>query len=142
MVQGVMRLPDWRARYAAEMDRQRRAGFGWGGQDCLLGLVAGATLALCGDDLWGRWRGRYTTAAGALRVMRNDGFACLADGVASVLPEIHPIRARIGDVAAIATEDGFGQTLGLFDASGLIVMSPAGHGRVPRAQAVRAFRVG
>ena len=79
---------------------------------------------------------------GALGVLRNDGFADLGDLVASVLPEIHISRGRIGDVAAIPADDGFGFTLGVVNGERIFVLRPDGFGTVDLLAAGRAFRIG
>lgn len=141
MVLDLRRLPDWRARFAAEMDRQRRQAFAWGRHDCAIGLACGAVQAITGTDLRQGWGG-YRTAAGALRALRKRGFAGLSDAVADVLPEVHPVFARVGDVGVIPGEGEIGEALCVVDASGLIVLTEQGHGRRPREDMTKAFRVG
>ena len=141
MPEPTKRLPNWRSRLSAEMDRQRREPFAWGSHDCALGLASAAIEAVTGEDLRARWGG-YSTAAGALKVLRRAGYDSLADAVAATLPEIHPSRASIGDIGLIEAEGEIGAALCVFDASGVVVMTEAGHGRVARSKAVRAFRVG
>lgn len=136
------RLDDWRARLAAEMDRQRRDPFAWGTQDCAVGLACGVVLAITGVDLGAPYRGRYTTSAGALRLMRESGADDLAGFAALHLPEIHPAFARVGDLGVIEADGPFGQAFAMIDASGVIVMTDEGHGRRPRGDVIRAFRVG
>lgn len=138
----LTRLPDWRARFADEMDRQRRDPFAWGRADCALGLAAGAVKALTGTDLSTGWRGSYRTAAGARRALHKRGFTTLADAVAAILPEIHPDAADIGDIGLIESDGPMGQALCIVDASGLIVITERGHGRRPRDDLRRAFKVG
>lgn len=142
MVQGLTRLPDWRARFAAEMDRQRGASFAWGRSDCVLGLAGGAVMALTGADLTLDWRGRYRSERGALRVLQAAGFANLGDALASHLPEIHPDDAYIGDLALVGAEGPLKAALGVFDTAGLIVMTHAGHGWLEPERAYRAFKIG
>ena len=138
----LKRLPDWRARFAAEMDRQRRDPHAWGHHDCALGLAAGAVVAITGLDLAAPWRGRYATPLGAARVLRCGGFATLGDMVASVLPEVPPAFANIGDIGVLSADGPVAEALCVVDASGLIVMTEDGHGRRPREDMHRAFRVG
>lgn len=142
MVQRLIRLPDWRARFAAAMDHQRLTAFTWGQQDCVLGLAAGAVLALTGTDLTAGWRGRYRSERGARRVLQNAGFASLSDAIVAHLPEVHPDMADIGDLAVVAAEGPLGMAVAIFDTSGLIVMTEQGHGRLPRECARRAFKIG
>lgn len=141
MVQEMIRLPDWRARFAAEMDRQRRAAFEWGTHDCSTGLALAAVEAITGQDLRGTW-GEYSTAAGAYKAIRKAGFDNLGDLVASIFPEIHPDMARIGDLGLIETDGEIGAGLCVFDISGVIVLTDKGQGRAPREKAIRAFKVG
>ncbi|MDQ7775251.1 MAG: hypothetical protein Q4615_04710 [Paracoccus aminovorans] len=143
MTQTLTRLPDWRARFAAEMDRQRRDPFAWGTQDCALGLAAGAVEAITGADLRVGWRSKYKTPAGALKAIKAKGFDSLPDLIASLLPEVPPAFADVGDIGVIEESDGaLGHALCVVDASGLIVLTDAGHGRRPRADMIRAFKVG
>lgn len=52
----------------------------FGVNDC--GLTAAEVLAAAGrGDAYARWRGRYKTMRGFLRVVRNDGLRTLADAV-------------------------------------------------------------
>ncbi|AZV00293.1 DUF6950 family protein [Paracoccus kondratievae] len=142
MTPSLTRLPDWRARFAAEMDRQRRDPFAWGSQDCALGLAAGAVEAITGQDVAARWRGRYRSPSGARRALHKAGFTSLADLVASLLPEIAPAFANVGDIGLIEADGPLRQALCVVDASGLIVLTEAGHGRRPRHDMIRAFKVG
>lgn len=142
MTQPLTRLPDWRARFAAEMDRQRRDPFAWGAQDCALGLAAGAVQAITGQDVAAPWRGRYISPAGARRALHKAGFTALSDLVASLLPEIPPAFADVGDIGVIEADGPLKQALCVVDASGLIVLTEAGHGRRSREDMIRAFKVG
>lgn len=139
----LIRAPGWRGRFDQECDRIRRVPFAWGAHDCGVGLAGNLALSLTGVDVAARWRGRYATRAGALRVLRNDGFATVADAVASVLPEYdHPSRARIGDVGAIETGDAFGCALCVVDYERVFVLTEHGFGTLDRSKMTRAFRVG
>ncbi|SEI10161.1 DUF6950 family protein [Paracoccus alkenifer] len=142
MVQRLTRLPNWRARFAAEMDRQRREAFAWGRHDCALGLVTGAIEAITGVDLARGYRGKYRGQAAALRILRDAGCETPGDFAATILPEIPPAMARIGDVGVMSADGPLAQAFCVVDASSLIVMTDLGHGRRPRADMIRAFRVG
>lgn len=141
-MQTLHRLDDWRARLAAEMDRQRRDPFRWGQHDCAIGFAAGIVEALTGADLARGYRGKYRSQAGALRLLREAGAADLGDFAAQLLPEVHPAFARVGDIGVIAAPGVIGQAFCMLDASGIVVMTEAGHGRRPREDVIRAFRVG
>lgn len=134
---------EWRARFAAEMDRQRQIPFSWGAHDCFLGLVTEAVRAITGADIGRGFRGRYKSARKAAAVLQEDGFASLGDLMASLLPELeHPSRAGVGDVGIVAHEGDVGEALCIVDASCLIVMTELGHGIRPREDMIRAFKVG
>lgn len=139
---GLSRLPDWRARFAAEMNRQRLEPFSWGTQDCALGLACGAVQAITGEDLAVGFRSKYRGPVAAKRVLREAGFETLGDLVASMLPEIPPAFAETGDLGLIESDGPFGEALSVVDVSGLIVMDENGHGMVPRSRMIRAFKVG
>ncbi|MDN3712185.1 hypothetical protein QWZ10_10980 [Paracoccus cavernae] len=62
--------------------------------------------------------------------------------MASLLPEVHPDYADIGDIGVIAADGPLKEALCVIDASGLIVMTESGHGRRPREDLMRAFKVG
>ncbi|RNF35385.1 DUF6950 family protein [Paracoccus methylarcula] len=138
----LTRRDDWRGRFAAEMDRQRRVGFAWGKQDCALGLVCGAVQAITGADLARGYRGKYRSPRAALKLLGDSGADNLGDFAALHLPEIHPSQARVGDLGILAAEGPIGEAFCIVDASGVIVMTEQGHGRLPRADMTRAFKVG
>lgn len=138
MVQGLTRLPDWRARLHAEIEAHRHERFAWGARDCALGLAAGAVEAITGADL--RPAVSYDSAAGALLALREAGHASLGDAVAARLPEIHPAMARDGDLALI--DEGEIGALAVFSGGTLVVLTLDGLGVRERAAAKRAYRVG
>ena len=142
MVAGLRRRDDWRARLAAEMDRQRREPFVWGKHDCAIGFVAGIVEAITGADLARGYRGRYRGAAGAAKLLKSEGVETLGDLAARHLPECHPAFARIGDIGVIAADGPGDEAFCMVDASHLVVMTEQGHGHRPRADMIRAFRVG
>lgn len=138
----MKRLYDWRARLAAEMDRQRRDPFAWGKHDCAIGFGAGIVEAITGADLARGYRGKYASPKGAERILRSSGSETLADFVGSLLPEIEPAFARIGDLGVVDADGPGGQGICMFDYDHLVVMTEQGHGHRPRRDAVRAFKVG
>lgn len=76
-------------------------------------------------------------------VVARAGFADLADLVASILPEIHPSEAKVGDIAAIPTGTALGHGLGVVNGGGtILVLREEGIGVVGLLSADRAFRVG
>lgn len=138
----MKRYPDWPKRLHDFVDGVKRRPFDWREHECAVAWAGGCVAALTGADVAERWRGRFTSMRGALRVMRNDGFADLGDMAASALPEIHIARARLGDVAFVPQDDGFGGTLGIVNGETILVLREDGMGLVSLFDATRAFQVG
>lgn len=139
----VTRIPGWRARLAVVLDELRRKPFAWGDNDCGYALAGRAVEAITGVDVALPYREAYTTPAGALAVLTKAGFTDLANLVATILPEIHPSQARVGDIAAIKTDTALGHGLGVVNGGGtILVLREEGIGTVSLLDADRAFRVG
>lgn len=141
-VQHLTRLDDWRARLAAEMDRQRRDPFAWGKHDCAIGFAAGIVEALTGVDMARGYRGKYASPRGALKLLKDEGADSLSAFVAARLPGVRPAFANVGDIGVVASDGPLGEALCMIDASGLVVMTEQGHGRRPRGDLITAFKVG
>lgn len=142
MPEPLRRLDDWRARLAAEMDRQRRDPFAWGKHDCAIGFAAGIVEALTGVDMARGYRGKYASPRGALKLLKDEGADSLSAFVAARLPGVHPAFANVGDIGVVASDGPLGEALCMIDASGLVVMTEQGHGRRPRGDLLTAFKVG
>lgn len=148
----MKRVKLWRSRFNAIIDDLKRKPFSWEDQhDCGLGLACGVVEAITGVDHAARFRERYSTPSGALRMMRKEGFDNLAAMVASFLPE-HPgpAFARTGDVMAIEDDSAFGWALGIVNGERVFVLMESGFGTVdllndppgePQRRR-RAFKVG
>lgn len=140
--QHLRRHAAWRARLAAEMDRQRRIPFAWGRHDCAIGFAAAIVEAVTGTDLARGFRGKYRGPTAALRLLRTRGAATLEDFAAQLLPEIHPIDAQVGDLGIVLSDGPVAEGFCMVDTSGLVVLTEDGHGRRPRTDMIRAFAVG
>ncbi|MGE6740255.1 DUF6950 family protein [Allorhizobium pseudoryzae] len=136
------RTPGWRRRFEAVCDDWKREPFSWGDNDCAVGLVGRLVEAVTGQDLTAQYRGQYDDAESAYRQMRRAGFTNLADMVASILPEIHPSQAKIGDVAAFRTDSPFGFALGVVNGERVLLLREVGFGTLDLLEAERAFKVG
>lgn len=136
----MKRLKDWRSRLHAAVEDARRRPFSWEGADCAM-FAADCVHAMTGEDPAARFRGRYTSAFGALRAMREAGFADLADAIGASFDEIHPSRARVGDVACFPSDGPFGLTVGIVVGERVAVSFETGIGSACRSEAIRAFRV-
>lgn len=136
------RIGLWRKPFKQTVDDLRRKPFVWGENDCGIGLACKLTLAITGVDFGAPYRGRYDSAASAYRLMRDEGFDDFADLVASILPEVHPSKLRIGDLAAIAVDSPFKHALGVVNGERIFVLTEAGFGTRDLLDAARAFKVG
>lgn len=121
----ITRLPDWRPRLRAWLNEMaRHSGPLMPGQhDCCL-FGAGALEAQTGVDVAARWRGRYTTFRGGLRLMRRDGFPDPAALLAAHLAEAAPIEAMPGDIALLTSAEG--PAVGVVQGAGVYCLGPAG----------------
>lgn len=136
-----MRVDGWRAALDTEIDAVRRAPFVWGENDCMT-LAGRVARALTGSNPFEDWTRRYTTKTGAMRVLRSSGFDSVADGVAEVLPEVHPSQAHVGDIGLIETDDALGFAFGVINGERVFVMREDGIGTVDRMVLTRCFRIG
>lgn len=133
-----MRRPDWKPRLIAWLAEVARTPFAFGHHDCAL-FAAGAVQVMTGRDPAARFRGRYRTLKGGLRVLRAAGFDDHIALAASELAEVHVSRAAPGDLAVVPTTEG--DALGLVQGEVVYVLMPGGLGMTPMSQASRAFRV-
>lgn len=134
----MARLVDWWDRFEAVIDHYAAGAYAPGRLDCLtFGLDV--VEALTGATIFSDQRGYASRAEAAARGMAL-GFAGMGDGFASVLTEIPPVRAARGDLAVVPTVDG--EACMVFVEAELLGMGPGGLWRVPRGEAVRAFKVG
>lgn len=68
----MKRSHDWPTQVAQFLLSKRNQPFQWGENDCCL-FAADAIIAMGGEDVAEDVRGRYKTAIGARRIMRNLG---------------------------------------------------------------------
>lgn len=138
----LTRLDDWRFRYDAAIDEIKARPFDWKAHECVTGLAGRIVLEITGVDLISEHAGRYDDAASAVRFMRGLGFDNLGDLVGSILPEIHPSKAGIGDIAAIEMDGPFGYALGVVNGERVYFLAEHGFGTVDLLDIQRAFKVG
>jgi hypothetical protein len=138
----MKRLPSWRSALHAYLHDVWRKPLVWGEHDCAL-FSAGGVQAMTGEDFGAPYRGRYKTLAGGLRLLKKRGFDSHADLAASLLEEIHPSMAQVGDLVAVKVDDAGLYALGIVQGSRIYVLRPdAGAiGTVDLLDAERAFRV-
>jgi hypothetical protein len=138
------RLPDWQTRWSALCEQRAAVPFAWGSADCALWAVD-AVHAITGvDHAAAEWRGRYSTAAGAARLLARAGglrgVACNALGDA--LP---PVWAALGDVVLIsqpeAPDEHQRELLAVCNGSSAIGQGPDGLLATPMTNAKLAWKV-
>lgn len=134
----IQRRDDWRPALHEAIETTRREPFQWGERDCAL-FVADCVKAMTGLDLGFGFRGGYDDAVGAMKAIRRAGFQDLPAVAASFFEEIHPVRAAVGDIAAIETAEGW--SLGIYGGPRVTVLRPDGLGSVDRSMVTKAFRV-
>ncbi len=122
-----------------EYRRARGEPFAWGTSDCL-GWAAAVAIRLVGRDPIAGLRGRYHSEVSAARVMVEEGWRSLGDVAAAHAREIPVLDARTGDWAYLINDDGTA-TIGVFIADQVAAKALSGVGIMPRARALRAFRV-
>jgi hypothetical protein len=138
----MKRRGDWHSRLNAFVDQVKRRPFQWQTHDCFIGWAADAVLAMTDEDIAAPYRGKYASAKGAAGIMKRAGFDNLGDGIASLLPEIHVSRARLGDLAIVPADGPFGASIGIVNGEVILVLGEKNMGVVPMSRATRAFAVG
>lgn len=113
--------------------------FRWGTADCLM-FAADVAAAITGTDPVARLRGRYTTAIGAQRILRREGWGDVAGLAAALWTEVPVAHAQIGDWAIVDGADGK-PALGVVAGDRVIARGPDGLGSAPLSTARRMFRV-
>lgn len=114
VVTRTTRRPGWERILAEAVSSARDRPFRWGRHDCATFAFDLRRAIAGGHDVAALWRGRYTTARGAVRVMRRLGWQSLEaagrDLLGEPLPSVH--LAQRGDLVLSDTGLGFGICLG------------------------------
>lgn len=133
------RIPGWERHLAEAVEAARDRPFRWGRHDCAIWAFDLRRALAGGHDVAALWRGRYTTARGAVRVMRRLGWSSLeAAGrelLGAPLPSVQ--HAQRGDLVLADTGLGFGICLGARAAG----IAPSGLILVPITACALAWRV-
>lgn len=111
------RVQDWPTLLFHFIEMRRDTPFEWGRQDCCL-FACGAILAQTGMDVAAPdFRGRYSDALGAARVVAlHGGVEAIAERVTAAhgWPELAtPLLAQRGDVALMDVPDAMRSALGV-----------------------------
>jgi hypothetical protein len=133
------RRPGWEHRLVEAIEAARGLPFSWGRHDCAtFAFDLRRDLTGC-YDVAALWRGHYTTARGAVRVMRRLGWQSLEaagrDLLGEPLPSVH--LAQRGDLVLANTGLGFGVCLGARAAG----IAPEGLVLAPLSSCAFAWRI-
>ncbi|CAN1576019.1 hypothetical protein MCELHM10_03876 [Paracoccaceae bacterium] len=135
----TMRSPIWERLLVEAIEAARDQPLCWGRHDCATFAFDLRRDLAGGHDVAALWRGRYTTARGAVRVMRRLGWQTLEaagrDLLGEPLPSVH--LAQRGDLVLANTGLGFGVCLGARAAG----IAPGGLVLVPMSACALAWRV-
>lgn len=138
----MIKLSYWRPSLQSYILEGRANSFEWGKWDCAL-FVCGAIEAMTGEDLGKSYRGRYTTAAGGLKLIKKDGYKDHAEFAAAFLEEDPrgPAFAMLGDIVAYKVDGNTGIALGVCNGETSYVLMPEGMGTMLTLNAYRVFRI-
>lgn len=152
----IRRFPDWQTRLDTYLREAAARGAVWGETDCCMN-AANAVRDCTGVDLAAGFRGRYTTATGAVRVLRRETGATsglverLAAKIAGAqgLEEIDPVYAQALDIAFLPLKNtaGLDGVISISDGLAFVVATPESEfTRLPflsgaRAPGARAWRI-
>ncbi len=142
MTDDLIRLPDWRGRFEAVFDDIMTKPFAWQTHDCGPGLAGRTVYALTGVDLSAQYAADYHDLASAVRLIRSLGFKTLGELAGSMLPQVHPSQARLGDIAAIEVRSPLGHALGVVNGERIYVLTETGVGTRDLLDAAMCFKVG
>jgi len=133
------RRPGWERRLVEAVEAAKGRPFSWGRHDCATFAFDLRRDIAGGYDVAALWRERYTTARGAVRVMRRLGWQSLEaagrDLLGEPLPSVH--LAQRGDLVLASTGLGFGVCLGARAAG----IAPEGMVLVPLSSCALAWRI-
>ncbi|TGR32993.1 hypothetical protein EN792_006145 [Mesorhizobium sp. M00.F.Ca.ET.149.01.1.1] len=136
----LTRLPDWDRRLARMVNEHNKTPGEWGTSDCLL-TVMDAVVAVTGfdpaDDIRG---GKYSTPAGATKILLKRGFADVEAALASLFPPVATLMAQRGDVGVVE-RDGV-LSCGFVCDRGFAVKDERGLSFIPQTEIKSAFKVG
>lgn len=139
----LRRLPNWPELLADEIVASNDKPFVRGEMDCAL-FVCDCVLAMTGEDVAKRFRGKYKTRRGAMQQIRRQGYADLYALLVGTFGEpLQSVRlAQRGDVVFIDTVSD--AVMGIVDLDGrhFVATGTEGLQRHPIELANHAWRVG
>jgi hypothetical protein len=134
----MARLINWRSRLHSYLAGLAQTPFQPGTHDCSL-FTAGAVEAIRGDDPAAPYRGNYTTVAGGLELLADDGYTDQVHFITANFPEKPVLEAQVGDIATVVQNGEIG--VGIVIGPSVAVVTLRGLGHVPLSSAQRVFEV-
>ena len=134
----MTRNVDWKAKLIDYLAAASHRPFVFGSFDCAI-FSFEAVEVMTGLDLHSRYRNRYSTLAGGIKLVRKDGFRDHVALMAAHFEEIAPSFAQAGDIAVVPTSDG--HALGVVQGEYIYVLGQESLTTVSLLTALRAFRV-
>lgn len=131
----IVRKQDWPERLGDFIEQRRDTPFVWGKSDCCL-FAADGVEVITGIDFAEKWRGKYSSALGAMRFVRQDGGI---DKLVS-LESLPALMAQRGDVVMVGTQGDY--ALGVCLGRSLAAQGPDGVQFLPADRALLAWKVG
>lgn len=137
------RLPGWERAYVEVMERQAAMPFGWTPDAHCLGAPAELAIGMTGVDPMAGIR-RYSTEAGAMKLLFKLGFSDVEQALAAVFPDVSPLLARRGDCGVLEQAVDGRPWLTTFVIMGALARGkgPDGLVHVPTARLKRCFAIG
>lgn len=136
----MSKLKGWRKGLDALILGAARASFVWGESDCFMGFAAEAIKLQVGTDLSAPYAGKYNSPITALKLIKAEGYASLAEYIGKHFEQIDMSHAQLGDISGMAGDDT-GMALGIVLGERISVRSLQGSGTVERCYAKFAFRI-
>jgi len=141
-----MRSEGWEDRLRSYLLDHQDTSFSYGSFDCL-SFAAGAAHSITSVDIMARFRARYSTHLGAMRIARRVyGCRTVPDVLAAMMhehgwPEVAPPFAQRGDIVLVAINDDL--IVGVLHPNGreAVVTTNQGLWRVPLTSVRRAWKV-
>lgn len=146
----ILKVADWKIRLADFVRSRRAEPFAWGSWDCAMAACS-LLQAITGVDPGRTLRGTYSTEVGAALALAGQGYDGLASAIAVLArehgwQEIGHRYAQAGDIGFVVTDPASDEcamaVMDLSAAEWLVAGRAGGFARVPRARALRAWRVG
>jgi hypothetical protein len=141
----IQRVIDWEQKLDRFVAERAQSPFVWGRHDCCI-FACDAVLIMTDVDLAADFRDKYSSASGALRMLKAYGgtVEMLAEEIADqfCIFEVPVLYAQRGDVVLLPSNND-GPALGIVSLDGwnCLGAGPEGLVKVPLNQCLKAWRI-